>query len=166
MNIVGRIEEDTRMREHPIYKGYYCDKEGNVYSNRKFNTITMLKPTANQKGYLRVKVLGKLRSVSRMVLECYEGLSTLEVDHINRVREDNRLCNLRYVDRQTNVRNRVSGKPILVYDIRTGNVVEYMNSAVLARDLNVHSTTIYKARESGHLCQGRYYITYKQNSIS
>lgn len=149
------------MREHPIYKGYYCDKEGNVYSSRKFKNITMLKPTTNQKGYLRVRVLGKLRSVSRMVLECYEGLSTLEVDHINRVREDNRLCNLRYVDRQMNLRNRVSGKPIMVHDIRTGKAIEYMNSAVLARELNVHLTTIHKARESGHLCQDRYYITYK-----
>ena len=149
------------MREHPIYKGYYCDKEGNVYSSRKFKNITMLNPTANQKGYLRVRVLGKLRSVSRMVLECYEGVSSLEVDHINRCRDDNRLCNLRYVDRQTNVRNRLAGKPISTYDIHTGNITHYINSVVLAREIDVHPSTICKAIQTGAVCQGQYYIKYQ-----
>lgn len=149
------------MKEHPIYKGYYCDREGNVYSNRKYKKVTRLKATANQKGYLRVRVLGKLRSVSRMVLECYEGISSLEVDHINRCRDDNRLPNLRYVDRQTNVRNRISGKPISTYDIHNGNITYYMNSAVLAREITVHPSTINKAIQAGALCQGHYYIKYE-----
>ena len=36
------------MREHPIYKHYYADKEGNVYSN-KSGELRMMKPTPNQK---------------------------------------------------------------------------------------------------------------------
>ena len=64
-------------------------------------------------GYLYVKVHGRLYLVHRIVmLMCYgfygEGL---EVDHINHVRNDNRLCNLRFVTRSENNRNKsVSSK--------------------------------------------------------
>ena len=59
-------------------------------------------------GYLYVQVRGRLYPVHRVVmLMCYgfygEGL---EVDHINHVRNDNRLVNLRFVTRSENMRNR------------------------------------------------------------
>lgn len=58
-------------------------------------------------GYLYVHVHGKLYPVHRVVmLMCYgfygEGL---DVDHINHVRNDNRLCNLRFVTRSENSKN-------------------------------------------------------------
>lgn len=58
-------------------------------------------------GYLSVKVHGGLYQVHRVVmLMCYgfygEGL---EVDHINHVRNDNRLFNLRFVTRSENNKN-------------------------------------------------------------
>lgn len=58
-------------------------------------------------GYLYVQVHGRLYLVHRVVmLMCYgfcgEGL---EVDHINHVRNDNRLFNLRFVTRSENQRN-------------------------------------------------------------
>ena len=64
-------------------------------------------------GYLYVKVHGRLYLVHRIVmLMCYgfygEGL---EVDHINHVRNDNRLCNLRFVTGSENSKNQsVSSK--------------------------------------------------------
>ena len=59
-------------------------------------------------GYLSVQVHGRLYQVHRVVmLMCYgfygEGL---EVDHINHVRNDNRLVNPRFVTRSENMRNR------------------------------------------------------------
>ena len=59
-------------------------------------------------GYLYVQVHGRLYPVHRVVmLMCYgfygEGL---EVDHINHVRNDNRLVNQRFVTRSENMRNR------------------------------------------------------------
>ena len=58
-------------------------------------------------GYLYVKVHGRLYLVHRVVmLMCYgfygEGL---DVDHINHVRNDNRLFNLRFVTRSENNKN-------------------------------------------------------------
>ena len=64
-------------------------------------------------GYLDVNVHGRFYLVHRVVmLMCYgfygEGL---EVDHINHVRDDNRLCNLRFVTGSENSRNKsVSSK--------------------------------------------------------
>ena len=59
-------------------------------------------------GYLYVQVHGRLYPVHRVVmLMCYgfygEGL---EVDHINHVRNDNRLVNLRFVTHGGNMRNK------------------------------------------------------------
>ena len=67
----------------------------------------------NSDGYLYVSVHGRDYSVHRIVmLMCYgfygEGL---EVDHINHVRNDNRLFNLRFVTHVENMRNKsVSSK--------------------------------------------------------
>nr|DAV34081.1 MAG TPA: homing endonuclease [Caudoviricetes sp.] len=68
---------------------------------------------SNSDGYLNVSVNGRLYPVHRVVmLMCYgfygEGL---EVDHINHVRNDNRLFNLRFVTRSENRKNQsVSSK--------------------------------------------------------
>lgn len=68
---------------------------------------------SNSDGYLNVSVHGRLYPVHRVVmLMCYgfygEGL---EVDHINHVRSDNRLFNLRFVTRSENSKNQsVSSK--------------------------------------------------------
>lgn len=64
-------------------------------------------------GYIKVQVHGRLYPVHRVImLMCYgfygEGL---EVDHINHVRTDNRLVNLRFVTHGENMRNKsVSSK--------------------------------------------------------
>lgn len=76
---------------------------------RVSNRIPKTLEAGTQKsGYLSVQVRGRLYQVHRVVmLMCYgfygEGL---EVDHINHVRDDNRLCNLRFVTRSENMRNR------------------------------------------------------------
>ena len=68
---------------------------------------------SNSDGYLYVSVYGRIYPVHRIVmLMCYgfygEGL---EVEHINHVRNDNRLFNLRFVTRSENSKNQsVSSK--------------------------------------------------------
>ena len=59
------------------------------------------------KGYCVVRIEGKNRKVHRLIAETFipriEGKT--QVDHINRVKDDNRVENLRWVNNSENVRN-------------------------------------------------------------
>lgn len=58
------------------------------------------------KGYVVVKIDGKTYKLHRLVFLYMEGyLPENQVDHINRIRNDNRWCNLREVSKQCNLRN-------------------------------------------------------------
>lgn len=61
-------------------------------------------------GYLRVQCKGKTYKVHRLVYEAFNGPIpvNLVVDHINRVRWDNRLDNIRIVTQSENRRNSIS----------------------------------------------------------
>ena len=57
-------------------------------------------------GYLIIKIKGKQYKAHRLVFAYHNGrFPTMEIDHINRNRLDNRIENLREVDRQTNIDN-------------------------------------------------------------
>lgn len=58
------------------------------------------------KGYLRTKVFGKLEQVHRLVWLCaYGEWPENQLDHINRIRHDNRIFNLREVTASQNQQN-------------------------------------------------------------
>jgi hypothetical protein len=79
---------------------------------RNILTNRILKSFVNKKGYHRIKLkMGEKRhqfSVYRLVAEVFitDKLDGLEVDHINRDKDDNRLINLRVVTRKENLENR------------------------------------------------------------
>src|SRR5699024_683271 len=57
-------------------------------------------------GYLILKIKGKQYKAHRIIYAMHHGvMPNKEIDHINRIRDDNRIENLRLVDRKTNVRN-------------------------------------------------------------
>ncbi len=79
---------------------------------RNIGTNRILKPDVNKKGYHRIKLKMTDKrhqfSVYRLVAEVFitDKLDGLEVDHINRDKDDNRLVNLRVVTRKENLENR------------------------------------------------------------
>ena len=59
-------------------------------------------------GYLIIKVKGKQFKSHRLALFLFYGkFPTIEIDHINRIRTDNRIENLRECTRQGNIKNTV-----------------------------------------------------------
>lgn len=57
-------------------------------------------------GYLRAKLAGKQYKAHRLAWYLYYGVwPTYEIDHINRLRDDNRIKNLRDVPRRVNGQN-------------------------------------------------------------
>lgn len=87
------------MKEVPEHPGYFVDRAGNVFSNRR-GQMRQLQPIVNGYGYLVVKVPvdGKFPAVGvhRLVLMAYVGPCPegCETRHLNGIRTDNRLENL------------------------------------------------------------------------
>lgn len=102
----------------PGYKGrYQINKNGSVkslvyyyngYKSACRNRI--LKPSKGRGGYLRVKLTDDKGSVKccfvhRLVLLSFVGESSLQVNHINGIKTDNRLSNLEYVTHSGNMKH-------------------------------------------------------------
>ena len=87
------------------FSNYQVSNFGNVKSKRGSLTLTQ-----NHDGYIRVglyhKGVRKAIFVHRLVAYAFLPLSDKkEIDHINRIKTDNRVENLRWVDRSVNARN-------------------------------------------------------------
>ncbi|MFT2797431.1 HNH endonuclease [Serratia sp. N21D137] len=64
--------------------------------------------TKDTDGYRKIKVCGKVIPSHRLAwLYVYGGLPKQEIDHINRVRDDNRIINLRLATRSQNAKNKL-----------------------------------------------------------
>lgn len=64
--------------------------------------------SCNGHGYLRIPILGRRLLVHRIAWAMhYNSWPESEVDHINVVRNDNRICNLRLADKVKNGHNRM-----------------------------------------------------------
>ena len=92
---------------HPIYDLYAADSDGTV-----INIVKKMPHKGNKKhnGYMRCKVRKHGQSgqkgyeVHRFVWECFNGIipEGNVIDHINKNKEDNRLCNLQILIQQQN----------------------------------------------------------------
>lgn len=72
--------------------------------NKRFAGMPAL-CTLNHNGYLYGAIFGSNYSTHRMAWYFIHGVNPDEIDHINGVRTDNRICNLRHVDRKENCKN-------------------------------------------------------------
>lgn len=60
----------------------------------------------NKRGYIQIKIDGKDYRANRLAwFYTYGYWSENQIDHENRIKDDNRLCNLREVSNQCNLRN-------------------------------------------------------------
>jgi len=89
---------------------YHIKTNGEVWGIRK-NRCYLIEGWITNKGYRSYTINGKSIEGHRLVAEKYlpNPNNYPQVDHINRVRDDNRVENLRWVDRKTNNDNRCFG---------------------------------------------------------
>lgn len=124
---------------------YQVSNFGNVKSLKRIITrCDGIKKTINEKlkygthnkGYKRISLtnsdgISKSYYVHRLVLIMFEGLNDLYVDHINGIKDDNRLENLRYVTNSQNLTFRntekeyISKHPYVYLDKKTNDFRVY-----------------------------------------
>lgn len=91
---------------------YEISDEG-VIRNAKRDKVLI--PQTDTNGYFTVNIHGKRKRVHRLMLETWKPRSDMHslcVDHINFVKNDNRLCNLRWVTPEESCRRQPQNTPM------------------------------------------------------
>ena len=123
---------------------YEVSNWGNV---RKFfaEETHRVKQTKNKSGYMCVSLRGNdgkqsSHRVHRLVAEAFPEIcgkltKTLEVDHINTIRDDNRAENLRVVTHEENMENKITKERVNRLGLNFGTVkpvMQYRDSKLIA----------------------------------
>ena len=122
-----KIEIWKTIEEYPTYE---VSNLGNV---RNKITCDYLKPRITKAGYARVALYkgnnrgyGKDISIHRLVLEHFGSKpenKSLQIDHINKNKLDNRIENLRWVTAKQNSRNSYKCKPVGKFNMHTNELI-------------------------------------------
>jgi hypothetical protein len=99
------------------FEDYLIYQDGRVWSKKGKGKF--LKPRDDGQGYHKVILYGEIKKqfkVHRLVAEHYipNPENKLEVDHINRIRSDNRVENLRWTTKSENQQNTIARKSNLL----------------------------------------------------
>lgn len=93
---------------HPDYTTMECYSDGRV-KNIRWNKFIDLPPNNNGRIVIKFRWKKKMVSVTRyrMIMEAFSGKNDdMVIDHINGIKTDDRLDNLRYCTQGDNLRNR------------------------------------------------------------
>ena len=140
----------------PQDKRYYASINGEIYSTLSKKILKQ----ESREGYERVLIGGKKYSVHRIIYETFVGPidGNVVIDHINGIRNDNRLDNLRCISQSDNMYHAQEmghkcQKKILQYD-KDGNFIkEWPSAAAAAREYGVSACAIGSAaKRDGTSC--------------
>lgn len=149
-----------------VYDNYMVSNMGNVMSLRDSNgnyREKILSPIKNEENYLRVNLRKKGRMktcrIHRLVAEAFipNDKNLPCIDHINTIRTDNRVCNLRWCTHKENSNNEItkkhyseSSKKRIVSEETKKKIRKALNKAVICIETNqVFSSTLEAEKELG-----------------
>lgn len=91
-----------------VYFGYDDGKLIRLFSNSNRNKVGDEAGSLLSNGYLHIRIDGRSYRNHRIVWEMHNGdiPAGFEIDHVNGIRHDNRIENLRLVSRSDNMKNR------------------------------------------------------------
>lgn len=107
-----------------LKKIFLYEKESGIFTRKRLNKITGSK---NNCGYLNININNKTYYAHRLAWLYVYGEFPKHIDHINHIRTDNRIANLRNVEHKENRRNsslistNKSGVNGVFWDKRTKN---------------------------------------------
>ena len=138
--------------DHPYLEGVKCREDGAVWipqsgSNKAHWTFG----SSHTDGYRPVMISRKHYLVHRLICEAFHGLcpeDKCQVDHINRIKDDNRPENLRWVDFRENNRNTTAHET---------SVAKYGVSA--ADDINAYNRAHYANNPEERERRRAYHLT-------
>ena len=158
---MNKIEiENCVYKVHPIYNLYASDENGNIIH------VVKQVPSTGQKhksGYLICVVRKhgqngqKGYMVHRFVYECFNGIISdgKVVDHINNLKDDNRLCNLQLMTQQENckksakrrdytfaAKNHQNKKCVKAIDCETKEVSYYNSMCAVQQHLGINAGVV------------------------
>ena len=151
----------NRFYKIPGIENYKLSKTGEVFS---LESNKLLKPiNLNGRGYVYyiMYINKKRKAIARHRLLCVTfkpntDKSKTEIDHINGIAGDDRLENLEWVTHKENVQRyhkqqnkKLLRKPVLVYYINDGAIVEYENHCIAAKYLDIHRYELLRRLKLG-----------------
>lgn len=131
-------------RSHPVYTSYECNAEGKL---RNKDTGKFITPKPDKEGYVRFRLTKKYDSkpmqFHRMIAEIWysNDQNKPTVNHINKIRNDNRPCNLEFATfAEQAIHQNAVDKPVRQFYVKTlrktnNNVVEYNTCKEAAIDI-------------------------------
>ena len=144
---------------HPVYDLYAADENGNIINIIKKMPIKGVK---NKLGYMSCAVRKhgqkgyKWYRVNRFIYECYNGIISegKVIDHINNIKDDNRLCNLQLMTQKENCKkavkyndhyskSRKNPKCVKATNVDTEKIICYKSMYAAQQYLGINSKQIY-----------------------
>jgi hypothetical protein len=137
------------MKELKDFPGYYITEDGKVFSKRTFGPQDNREANfrelkfSSKEGYLRVRLMKNnkqyTKAVHRLVAETFiPNLNNLpQVNHINEIKDDNRMINLEWVNNQKNVEHSLCRWIWVIQNIDTGMIYECTNLRKWCRENGV-----------------------------
>jgi len=162
------------MKELKEFPGYYITEDGKVFSKRTFgpqdNRGTNFRELKffSKRGYLTVGLMKNnkqyTKAVHRLVAETFipNPNNFPQVNHINELKYDNRVCNLEWVNNQKNSEHSLSRWIWTIENINDGTIYECTNLRKWCRENEVIVENLWMTQKYSNRYASGYKIIKKE----